>query len=385
MNYLKEIFKDHFKELEALNPRPSIIENVIKMINCGEHENGGTMYSCDKCGNMKFVPFRCHSRFCPTCGVKYCQARSLNMSFKIINANHRHCVFTIDKDLRHFFAEDRSLLNCLFDAVNSVVTRMFHKENKSECFTPGFICVLHTFGRDLKWNPHIHCLISEGGIGKSNKWRNRKFFSFNFLRHAFLTALLDILETKIGPSFKKVKASNYKIHKDGFYVFAKPNECEPKNVIKYIGRYLGRPVIANSRIDSYDGNFVRFHYNRHEDDAYVEESISAMSFIKRLIRHIPEKNFKMIRYYGIYAKHNYENDSSINHPITKEKRSVYSSFLKWRSNIFFSFGIDPLKCPDCGSNMSVLEFIVNKKHFTLRDLISNCMMNPRYLHHLNSS
>ena len=74
-------------------------------------------------------------------------------------------------------------------------------------------------------------------------------------------------------------------------------------MIKYIGRYLGRPVIATSRIDSYDGDNVTFHYNRHEDDKYVVETIPAIDFIKRLIRHIPEKHFKMLRYYGVYAKH----------------------------------------------------------------------------------
>ncbi len=58
------------------------------------------------------------------------------------------------------FSDDRSLLDCLFQAVHSVVLRMFHNINKSKNFVPGFICVLHTFGRSLEWNPHIHCLIS---------------------------------------------------------------------------------------------------------------------------------------------------------------------------------------------------------------------------------
>ena len=84
---------------------------------------------------------------------------------------------------------------------------------------------------------------------------------------------------------------------------AKPSVCNPHQVAKYIGRYLGRPVIATSRIDSYDGQSVTFHYNRHEDGLLIHETISVMDFIKRLIRHIPNKHFKMIRYYGIYAKH----------------------------------------------------------------------------------
>ena len=118
MNILQTIFKDHYEEmLYILHPRQAVIDNVDKMINCGDPSFGGAMYACSKCGNLKFVPFRCKSRFCPTCGVKYCQDRSDSMAFKLIQCTHRHCVFTIDEELRHFFLEDRSLLDCLFNAV----------------------------------------------------------------------------------------------------------------------------------------------------------------------------------------------------------------------------------------------------------------------------
>ena len=230
------------------------------------------------------------------------------MSFKIINTQHRHCVFTIDSELRHFFLENRKLLGLLFDAVQSVIFRAFYKDTKSECFTPRFILVLHTFGRDLKWNPHIHCLVSEGGIGNSGLWRSKTHFNYTFLRNAFRTALLDLMEKEIGTSFKSVKNRCYKEHKHGFYVYAKPNKCNPKIVTKYIGRYLGRPVIATSRIDRYDGETVTFHYNRHEDNRLITESVPVMEFIQRLIQHIPKKHFKQIRYYGLYAG-NHKNDS----------------------------------------------------------------------------
>ena len=104
------------------------------------------------------------------------------------------------------------------------------------------------------------------GFSDNGVWRNVKHFSYTFLRNAFRTALLDELESRIGPSFKETKAACYSDHKDGFYIYAKPNKCDPQTVAKYIGRYLGRPVIATSRIDSYDGEMVTFHYNRHEDD-----------------------------------------------------------------------------------------------------------------------
>ena len=377
MNVLQQIFTDYYEEIEyTLHPRKTEMENIDKMIHCGDPSFGGAMYGCPQCGKLKFVPFRCHSRFCPTCGNKYAMERTTSMSFKLVNVTHRHCVFTIDKSLREFFLKDRSLLDCLFHSANSVITRMFYKMNKSKNFTPGFIMVLHTFGRDLKWNPHIHCLISEGAYSDDGFWRHVKHFDYTFLRNAFRTALLNEMESKIGSSFKKVKAKCYREHQQGFYVYAKPNLCDPRIVVKYIGRYLGRPVIATSRIDKYDGEMVTFHYNRHEDEQYIEETIPAMEFIQRLIRHIPEKHFKMIRYGGIYARHR-EIDSKLYRAISKSKHHIYRSFNQWRTAILSSFGYDPLVCPDCQHRMEFLELYFNHQRVSLEEMYEKAMSKSR--------
>lgn len=196
------------------------------------------------------------------------------------------------------------------------------------------------------------------------------------MRDSFQTALLNELQKQLGHSFKKVKSSIYTNHKNGFYVYAKPNKCKPGSVIKYIGRYLGRPVIATSRIDAYDGDNVTFHYNRHEDDVLVTETIPVLEFIERLIRHIPEKHFKMIRYYGLYARHR-ESDKKLNHAIAKEKHGIYLSFNKWRECILASFGYDPLKCPCCGNTMSFLELYHKHKRVPLDELYEKVMAKAK--------
>ena len=377
MNVLQEIFSDHYEEIiYKLRPRKSVIENVERMINCGDPAFGGAMYGCSHCGELKFVPFRCHSRFCPTCGNKYAMDRTTNMSFKMVHVQHRHCVFTIDKNLRHYFLKDRSLLHCLFHAVSSVILELFHKDNKTKNYTPGFIMVLHTFGRDLKWNPHIHCLISEGGLSDDGYWKHKSHFNYTFLRNAFRTALLNAMQPKLDKSFKKVKSECYKDHPHGFYIYAKPNKCDPKTVIKYIGRYLGRPVIATSRIDKYDGDTVTFHYNRHEDDQLVIETLPAMEFIEKLIQHIPEKHFKMIRYGGLYARRR-KSDQKLNRIISPEKHQIYRSFNSWRTAISLSFGYDPLQCPKCKAKMTFIELYFNHQRVPLEELYKRAMSRAR--------
>ena len=143
-----------------------------------------------------------------------------------------------------------------------------------------------------------------------------------------------------------------------------------------IGRYPCCPVIATSRIDKYDGESVTFHYNRHEDEKYVEETLPAIDFIKRLIRHIPEKHFKMIRYGGIYARHR-EIDKHLHRAIAKEKHRVFRSFNQWRIAILSSFGYDPLQCPDCKHKMEFLELYYNHQRVSLEELYEKAMSKSR--------
>ena len=183
------------------------------------------------------------------------------------------------------------------------------------------------------------------------------------------------MEAKIGPSFKKVKSRCYREHKDGFYVYAKPDTCDSQTVLEYIGRYLGRPVIATSRIDKYDGEFVTFHYNRHEDDGYVEETVPVMEFIERLIRHIPEKHYKMVRYGSLYARHR-EIDKKLRRAVSREKHHFYRSFNQWRTAILSAFGYDPLKCA-CGTTMLFLELYFNHERVSLEELYEKAMSRSR--------
>lgn len=137
------------------------------------------------------------------------------------------------------------------------------------------------------------------------------------------------MESHIGKSFKSIKSMIYKQCKNGFYVRAKPNKCNPNIAIKYIGRYLGRPVISTNRIDNHDGENVTFHYNRHEDEKLVVETIPAVEFMKLLIQHIPNKNFKIIRYYGIYARQR-DQGKKLRRAISKENQRFFTSFTRWR-------------------------------------------------------
>ena len=122
-----------------------------------------------------------------------------------------------------------------------------------------------------------------------------------------------------------------------------------------------------NRIDSYDGKNVTFHYHRHEDNAFVKKCIPALDFISLLIQHIPEHHYKMIRYYGLYARHR-NNDKKLRRAIPKNRQPIIRSFTKWRNNIALSFGYDPLCCPNCKIGMTLTDLYFNHKRIPLEEM-----------------
>ena len=268
------------------------------MISCRTSELGYSVYECPDYGEIKFSYHTCKSRFCPSCGNKYVRKRTEAILQKCYNCKHRHIVFTISDFLWDFFRKDRKLLDLLFQAVSKTILSWFKDKYKSQNYIPGIIAVLHTYGRNMKWNPHIHTIVTEGAMGNLNVFKKFDFISYDALRKRFQKILLDLLEKKISNSnFKILKNFIYKKSDKGFYVYAeKKNNQSTLNMIEYAVRYTGKPAMAESRIIDYDGEYVTFWYQRHEDNKLIKERVHVYEFFKRLIIHIPDENFKTVRY-----------------------------------------------------------------------------------------
>ena len=256
--------------------------------------------------------------------------------------------------LRNRFQLYRHLLHLLFQSAADTVLSWFASQNKQEAFIPRIVCCLHTFGRDLKWNPHIHMLVSEGACGKNTPWKPVSFFSYVALRKRWQAILLTLLEQVFGKdSFRPFKSSLYRNYEDGFYVHARPQRLHsPALATAYITRYIGRPPLAQSRISNYNGKTVSFWYQRHEDSKRVDVHLPASQFLSKLIMLIPEKGFHMLRYYGLYAKRHPASDKLV-HFLSESAAMTRKFCRKWAFRIELAFHYDPTKC-SCGAYMEYL-------------------------------
>ena len=371
----KEIFSDKWPDCLINTDFPPVrnvvLDEVSKMISCQDPNLGHAVYECPDCHESFCVPFTCKSRFCNSCSIKYQMDRALTISSKLINCKHRHVVFTIPKELRPYFMNYPELLNVLFKAASDTIMFYFSHKAKSKNLKPGIVMVLHTFGRDLKWNPHIHALVTEGvssninNCSKNDIWRPITFFAYDAFCKGFRKALLDFMQSSLSAilsekdfaKFKSLVNYLYKNFEYGFYVRAKPFKGNTDGAVKYLLRYFNRPPMAQSRILYYDGSSVVFYYQRHDDNMFVIEKVSIYEFIYRLIIHIPEKHFKLLRYAGFYSSHKCVHWDKLIRKLSDIAVKTRKQLANWRNRIELYFKYDPLKCPFCNNSTMALSDI----------------------------
>lgn len=317
------------------------------------------MCSNEQCSHSKKICMGCKSRICNTCGKKLTDQWIEKQRALLPDTEWQHITFTMPGELWDFFLLNRELLKPLSTLAAKAIQTVANKKG----ITPGIFTALHTFGRDLKWNVHVHLSVTRGGITDNDTWKDL-YFSRDAIMPQWRYAITKLLReayksgTLILPDTLKATCHNLTdfnrflnehYQKSWIVHFAKPTKT-PKATISYLGRYLKRPPLAMSRLKHYDGNTVVFEYMDHNSKTYRHFTCEGEDFLHRLTQHIPEKGFQMIRYYGFLANRVrakllpkvYE---LLNQPERNAITISYAGLLK------STFGLDPHQCILCNSKM----------------------------------
>lgn len=201
-------------------------------------------------------------------------------------------------------------------------------------------------------------LVSMGGLTKKGEWKQYDFLPFANAEEAMAggcvlklirKGLTDREKKKVQSRLQKAFTNNG----EGFYVHAPKQKGNVKEQLRYIGRYIRRPAIGINRIEAYDGQYVTFKYKDKTDGKEKTETVSVEEFISRLIRHIPDEQFKTIRHYGMYSRRSKNLCKKVlclwqqkaKRWIIKVKKTLRRQ--TWRERIIASGKKDPLVCPRC--------------------------------------
>lgn len=269
------------------------------MLSCKGEERGCFVYYCRHCKVDVIVPFGCNSRLCSSCGKRHTNRWAETLSRRVFpGIIHRHLVLTIPDALWAYIKENRDLQAVIMDASYSAIQELF-SSIKHQHLTPGVIAVLHPFGKDLRFKPHAHCIVTEGGFNYAHKFISiGQYIHYNSFHKIWQYHLLTALRGRIP---QEIIDYLFKKYPHGFCSYVKPERIySSKRLAQYLGRYIRHPAISDARIIRYDSESVTFFYKDREEKMHYH-IISADDFILAVIQHLPEKNFRLVRYYGAYS------------------------------------------------------------------------------------
>lgn len=371
--YLKKYGKKYF------NFHNDKVINAIS--NCKTEALGGHSVTCNDCNTTINHYNSCRDRHCPNCQsivkLKWIDARKKD----VLNTSYFHGVFTVPEELNGLFLSNQKLLYTLLFNASADTMKSLSKEEKYLGAKIGFISLLHTFGSNLSYHPHIHMILIGGGLTNDLKFKKSKSNSFLFparvIAARFRAFFLEGLE-ELFISNKLTFTNNNKYLKD-LYAFKKFISYLKKknwniniketlngahNAIEYLGRYTHRIAISNSRIISVTDTAVTFKYKSYKNDGEMKiMSLHPIEFIRRFTMHILPPDFIKMRHYGILSNRSKKKTFIILKNILRDiNQKSELDGLNTREILLKIFKIDIYKCRLCGStNLTEGPLVIKKE------------------------
>jgi len=299
-----------------LRTRPPLEEAKRRAIwaitHCRTPEMGGHFLSCEKGCTREFRYHSCNHRSCPQCGKQDTAAWVERAMHKRVGAPYFMVTFTLPSELRTLFfsAAAKDAYQLFFAAASSALSSTLANPRWLGAQSCGFTMVLHTWNQRLHFHPHLHAIVPGAGIGSNGQVVTVKNGNFlvpqKVLRTIFRARFRDLLaalsqEHQLPAIDPSIWNKDWGVHLQPF--------GDGANIIKYLGRYVCRTAIGDTRILSVTETHVTFRWkDRAHGNAQRTETIPGTEFVKRYLRHVLPRGLRAIRYYGFC------------HPAAKKKR-----------------------------------------------------------------
>ena len=306
---LADIFREYGDLLPNLSSqRARVVRHITE---CRTAALGGHIQECDRCGYQEIAYNSCRDRNCPKC-QQLEQVRWLERQQKLLlPIEYHHVVFTVP-DVLHplFLANPKQAYDLLFAAVAQTLKEVALRP-KNLGARIGFSLVLHTWTQTILLHPHVHCIVTGGGLHPDgSRWISAKprfLFHVFILAKVFRAVLLKKLEKAVHSGKLESRSGEPKIllrkaARKKWVVYSKPPFAGPEQVLKYLGRYTHRIAISNDRLVSMKDGKVTFRWrDRTHGDELKLMTLEAVEFMRRYLLHVVPKGLMRIRHYGFLA------------------------------------------------------------------------------------
>lgn len=341
------------------------------IVNCRTAALGGHVDQCDSCDDVKISYNSCRNRNCPKCGNVKKEQWILDRTAELLPVPYFHTVFTVPHELNGLFlANPKIMYTLLFKAASQTLTQLA-LDSKFLGAQIGITMVLHTWGQNLSFHPHVHCIVPGGGLSPSGCTfvRSKKTFFIpvrvlsKVFRGKFLFLVKQAFEQKkitfTGAATPEETRVAFQSLIDSLYakdwvVYCKKPFKTPYHVVQYLSRYTHKTAIYNNRLITMDHESVTFRYRDYKDEGQSKTmKLDAMEFIRRFMLHVLPSGFQRIRYYGFLSNGNRKTKLRkclrLNRVPIKPKVKLTASELVLKVK-----GVDLSVCPSCGGHWNTV-------------------------------
>ena len=313
---------------------------IWAITHCRTKAMGGRAYACAQCAQIHFAFHSCNHKACPQCGSQATERWVRRELGKLVNAPYFMVTFTLPSELRECFfgPHAKQFYDIFFEASSAALSEKLATQKGLKAEVSGFTAVLHTWNQRLEFHPHIHFLVPGAGLNGSGKLVCVKEANFLVhlpnLRAAFRERFRRLLTEHQWQVDPQVWIKDWGVH-----IQAAGSGI---SALKYLGRYVARTAIGDSRILHIGENSVTFRWKDRSDHNRTRQlSLSGEEFVRRYLRHVLPRGLRSIRYYGFC------------HPAAKASRIR----VQFHAGAPVQFGAaipaapddaKPHQCPTCG-------------------------------------
>ena len=328
---------------------------LLDIQQCRTEANGGHLYQCQGCGKRVYVYHACRNRHCPACHRDQIQHWLERRSAELLPCDYFHVTVTIPDPLRAVFRHHPKPMYALL--MKTACESLLHlaDDRKHLGGRIGILAVLHTWTNQLMYHPHVHLLVTGGGVqhDQDHQWISCKKNYLvpvkalsRWIRGQFAARLRRSHKDLYGQVDPKTWSKDWVVHSLHY------GQGEPV-VLNYLARYVFRIALTNHRIIGMDQTYVTFRYKDRKGDRWRTSRIEGHEFIRRYLQHVLPKGFHKVRYYGIW------HPSHAHHVSTLRGAMILAALLSGRP-LPQREKEDPhptgttLRCPHCGSDELIL-------------------------------
>jgi len=314
------ILRRHFPRFVATHGVPWHVHRAARLLSiCRTAQLGGHLQACPHGHTQRVIYHSCRHRLCPQCNALPTERWLEKMRARLIACAHHHLIFTMPHELHGLWRYNRAaMMQMLFAAVAETLHALCGDERYLGA-EPGFILALHTWGRSLSLHPHIHALVSDGGLDAQGQWRSPKRSCFLPARVvmalfrgkllAKLAGAVDRERLQLPPEASAQRLRNLlnRLGRVKWNVHLCRRYAHGAGVITYLARYVRGGPLKNSQLLATDPDTVGFRYHAHADTAEGTDrnartlTLRPAQFLARYLQHTPLPHKPIVRHYGLYA------------------------------------------------------------------------------------